>query len=70
VRFIALFGKVAMNYMEAWMLLNINKDYILVLLFVKYVSDKYAGKEYTTIILDVALQICRLLKEVPTSGNN
>lgn len=27
------------------------KDYILTLLFVKYVSDKYAGKPYATIIV-------------------
>ena len=25
------------------------KNYVLVLLFIKYVSDKYAGKEYATI---------------------
>src|SRR5436305_11329385 len=27
------------------------KDYVLVLLFIKYVSDKYAGKRYTPITI-------------------
>src|SRR5699024_12805766 len=27
------------------------KDYVLTMLFIKYVSDKYAGKEYAPIII-------------------
>lgn len=27
------------------------KDYVLVILFIKYISDKWAGKKYTPIII-------------------
>ncbi|SVD02796.1 uncharacterized protein METZ01_LOCUS355650, partial [marine metagenome] len=38
------FGKVAMNCGAAWTPHNI-KDYVLFMLFIKYVSDKYADSD-------------------------
>ena len=39
-----------MNCAAAWMPAN-TKDYVLVLLFIKYVSDKYAGQPYAPITI-------------------
>ena len=35
------------------------KDYVLVLLFVKYVSDKYAGQPYAPITIPDGSELCR-----------
>ncbi len=35
------------------------KDYVLVLLFIKYVSDKYAGKPFAPITIPIASRVCR-----------
>jgi hypothetical protein len=47
------------------------KDYVLVMLFIKYVSDRYAGQPYGStwdLVLDLALKIDETVKQVRPDG--
>ncbi len=35
------------------------KDYVLVLLFLKYISDKYAGQPYAPLVIPEGCRLCR-----------